>query len=423
MRALVNRFCVHSLVLRSCAKAIVGLPAEGILRSMSSAGSDQHARDREHLRSRILESLEADGFTFEGTRLIPPDRAQKEDARAMHARALSTARERSRDGLQRAEDRLLARIADGDEVNPDRIAPRLIEVARNSEDELLFRYARLHWSIPTSSGYGRRLRFLVVDDYNDRLIGIIGLGDPVFAIADRDRWIGWDASARLQRLRFVMDAFVLGAVPPYSSLLAGKLVALLAGSNEVRCAFARKYASTHAFISGQPSGSAIALLTTVSALGRSSLYNRLRYRDDLVYQSVGFTRGTGDVHFSDGLYGDIREYASKWCTPSARNPRWGHGFRNRREVIKKCLADVGLSAEWVLHGLAREVFAAPLARNTREFLRGEDEDLAYYDRPADHLIAWFRERWLQPRAASDHRYREFVRDEYRLWPRSRQVGA
>ena len=39
------------------------------------------------------------------------------------------------------------------------------------------------------------------------------------------------------RLRNVMDAFVLGAVPPYRELLCGKLVAMLAASDEVRDAF------------------------------------------------------------------------------------------------------------------------------------------------------------------------------------------
>jgi hypothetical protein len=37
-----------------------------------------------------------------------------------------------------------------------------------------------------------------------------------------------------------MDAFVLGAVPPYSMLLGSKLVALLATTEEVARAFKRK---------------------------------------------------------------------------------------------------------------------------------------------------------------------------------------
>ena len=60
------------------------------------------------------------------------------------------------------ESKLLSRFASGKEVQPGKIKPRLVEVKRHSQDELLFRYACLHWSIPVSSGYGRRLRFLVM---------------------------------------------------------------------------------------------------------------------------------------------------------------------------------------------------------------------------------------------------------------------
>jgi hypothetical protein len=113
----------------------------------------------------------------------------------------------------------------------------LKEVLPDTEDELLFRYARLHGSIPISAGYGRRLRFLVFDERNGKLIGLFGLGDPVFALGPRDAWVGWDAPAKRERLRHVVDAFVLGAVAPYARLLCSKLVALLITSNEVREGF------------------------------------------------------------------------------------------------------------------------------------------------------------------------------------------
>src|SRR6202011_6180987 len=93
--------------------------------------------------------------------------------------------------LEPVELALLQRLAAGNEVEPARLSPRLIEVQPGTQDELLFRYASLHWSIPVSSGYGRRLRFLVEDDYNHKLIGILGLGDPVFNLGPRDSWIGW----------------------------------------------------------------------------------------------------------------------------------------------------------------------------------------------------------------------------------------
>jgi hypothetical protein len=228
-------------------------------------------------------------------------------------------------------------------VDPERIAPRLVEVTRGSEQELVFRYARLTWSIPVSAGYGRRLRYLVVDDQNGKLVGLFGLGDPVFALAPRDRWIGWDATARRARLRHVVDAFLLGAVPPYSALLCGKLIALLATSAEVQRRFERKYGGRGGRISRQSFDGRLALLTTTSALGRSSLYNRLNYSGRRLYQRVGTTAGSGELHFSNGLYAELIAYAQQYCRPTAKHTAWGNGWRNRREVIRRVLADLGLS--------------------------------------------------------------------------------
>lgn len=372
----------------------------------------------DELRDLIVQSLQHQGFLVQGSRIHPPvnaDQGEKEKLRELHFPAVQHRVERAREGLRRHQDRLLRRLAEGSEVVPEKIIPRLVEVQAGTVEELLFRYAALHWSIPVSSGYGRRLRFLVIDEQNEKLIGLFGLGDPVFGLAARDRWVGWDAEARRQRLHNVMDAFVLGAVPPYSFLLCGKLVSMLAASNEVREAFARKYTHRTTFIRARSQDGRLAMLTTASALGRSSIYNRLKYRERLLYHGVGFTRGSGEFHFSNGLYKAITEYALKHCTPTAKREGWGTGFRNRREIIKKCLANVGLPQNYLYNGIRREIFVVPLGRNTREFLRGEDAELDCYDQPARDLFAWFRERWLLPRAAWDQRFREFDPSSWRLW--------
>jgi hypothetical protein len=259
------------------------------------------------------------------------------------------------------------------------------------------------------------LRFLVVDEYNGKLIGLIGLGDPVFSLAPRDEWVGWTPADRKERLGNAMDAFVLGAVPPYSFLLCGKLVAMLAASDTVRRAFKRKYGGTRSVIQGKVHDGCLALITTTSALGRSSIYNRLRFGDRLLYQSVGFTKGSGEFHFSNGLYGAISEFAEKYCAPTAKQERWGTGFRNRREVVRKCLLALGLSSDWLYHGIEREVFVVPLARNSREFLRGKHTRLLWYHQSETELFEYFRDRWLLPRAARDNRFKLFDRESFRLW--------
>lgn len=382
---------------------------------MRTIDDEPQASEKELLRSRVLNSLRKQGFRIRGGLLVPPNVKDKSILRTLHQEAVKHNVARSRRGLERHEDRLLSYVAAGTDVIPRKIRPRLVMVHPGSEDELLFRYARLHWSIPVSAGYGRRLRFMVYDDSNDKLIGIFGLGDPVFGLGPRDRWIGWNLDARKKRLQCVMDLFVLGAVPPYSYLLCGKLVALLATSRDVSEAFRRKYGGRQATISRKPLDGRLALLTTTSALGRSSLYNRLRYREHRAFQNVGYTSGSGDFHFSNGFYDDLREFALKHCNATAKHPLWGDGFRNRRELVRKTLPLLGLSSDLIYHGVKREIFVAPLATNTTSFLRGNHLQLLWYHRSVADLFEWFRDRWLLPRAVRDNRYQAFKPECYRLW--------
>ena len=369
------------------------------------------------LKQLVLRSLREQGFRLKEGQLLPPSDLSKDSLRQLHRTALDHKLERSKPGLIRYQEELIQSIASGSEVIPKKISPVLVEVQPDSREELLFRYATLHWSIPVSSGYGRRLRFLVMDAQNDKLIGVIGLGDPIFSLGARDSWIGWTKEDRQERLHHVMEAFVLGAVPPYSSLLCGKLVAMLAASNQVREAFHCKYAGHRSVIRQRTLAGQLVSITTASALGRSSIYNRLKFRNRKMYHSVGFTQGSGEFHFANGLYSALHEYAVQHCDPTAKNDLWGTGFRSRREIVKKSLPKLGLSSEWLYHGVKREVFVVPLAKNARQFLRGEESEPIWYDQPVYDLFDFFRNRWLIRRAEWDRRYLDFEHDSFLIWPK------
>lgn len=373
--------------------------------------------EKKRTKNLILASLRQQGFLVRDGQISLPPACDKEALRRLHWPAALHRIEQARPALQRHEERLLRYIANGSEVQPECIRPALVEVQPGSEYELLFRWACLHWSVPVSAGYGRRLRFVVIDESNGKLIGLIGLCDPVPALKCRDQWIGWSREARHDRLRYVVEAFVLGAVPPYAHLLCGKLMAMLLGSDEIREAFRHKYEGRQTTIRRRPGDGRIALITTCSALGRSSIYNRLKYGNRLLMEPIGFTSGYGEFHFSNGLYERLREYAEQHCAATAKRPPWGKGFRNKREVVRRVLQHLGLPFQWMNHQVRREVFAMPLAANTREFLRGEVNELAWYHQPAADLYEYFRERWLLPRAQRDNRWQQWQAEEYRLWGR------
>jgi len=372
--------------------------------------------DSGELKQSLLRSLRAQGFSVgDDGRIESVSQTDKDSIRQLHVAARSASIDKAQPGLERYEPRLIERFADGTDIDPNKIDPVLVEVEAGTEEELLFRYARLHWSIPISAGYGRRLRFAVFDRSNAKLMGIIGLGDPVFSIRPRDQWIGWDISSKRERLRHVMDAFVLGAVPPYSGLLCGKFIASLVTSIEVRKSFQRKYRDRDSLISGRSFDGRLALVTTTSALGKSSVYNRLKQGQRTLLQPIGFTAGSGEFHFSNGVYKDILEFANAHLKPSAKHERWGSGWRSRREVVRRTLRELGLEPDMVYHGVRREIYAAPLAENTREFLRGEHSRLRWHSLSLEGIFEHFQHRWLLPRAQRDLRYRDFRAQSLQLW--------
>jgi len=400
----------------------IGMDLRG--RASEQDGDCERAADpRTHLRVRVLKHLTSQGFRITAGGAIAPVESDKGKIRQLHTESVHASRERARPTLTGIEPKLLRRLANGAEVRPAEIDPRLVLVEnRRSEDGYLWRWCSLHWSIPVSGGYGRRLRFLVIDKaHDDAVMGIIGLGDPVFALGARDKTIGWTAEQRTRRLTCVMDAFVLGAVPPYDSLLGGKLVAMLAGAREVRRAFATRYGHRQTLIADRDPHAQLALITTISALGRSSIYNRLSRPDGtLALRPAGYTLGSGDFHFSGAIYADLAAFASTLLRDgdqSHRNPRWtGDGFRNRRELIIRALEGLGFDSKIMrMHGVRRQVFLNPLASNTFQWLRGEPGRLDWYPSGTVDLASWWRDRWAVPRSLRDESWMSVQRHDWALY--------
>lgn len=370
------------------------------------------------LRKRVLDELASVQGRVLLASQLPPELA-KEQLRTAHSAQRMTLLRESADFLVSREPVVLEHFADGAEVRPESIDPVIVPV-RTPLDADLFRYATLQWSVPVSAGYGRRTRFLVRDRSNGKLIGIFALGDPVISQQARDAAIGWNIEQRNLRLYNVFDAFVVGAVEPYSQLLGGKLIALLMLSNETREFLFRKYAGNTTKISQLVKDATPVLITTTSALGRSSIYNRVTYNGTLMLHSVGFTRGYGHFHFPDELFAELRTFVREVVLddPDAKiqATKYGSGPNWRFRVIRTALGALGIPKESLQHNLRREVFLAPVAHGWDAFLRGEQDSVEPFDLPTDKLAAYFRERWAIGRGARKPGYAYWRREEMRLTP-------
>ncbi len=179
------------------------------------------------LKRKIRGHLHTLGFERSADGSLRTNGCTKDNIRALHSSQRLDRQNRNRSFLAQHVRKLIKHFAAGSEVEPTRISPVMKRVFAGTWQSNLFRMASLTWSVPVSNGFGRRLRYLVWDENNDKVIGLIAIGDPVFNLSVRDSVIGWNVHDRRARLVNVMDAYVLGSLPPYNSLLGGKLVACL----------------------------------------------------------------------------------------------------------------------------------------------------------------------------------------------------
>jgi hypothetical protein len=185
------------------------------------------------LKKRLRRHLKSLGFHKTDDGNFAPPGAGKEVIRTIHSIQRDDRLALNDKFISEHFPKLIKHFASGKDINASQVSPVLQRISSDTWESDLFRLAALTWSVPVSNGFGRCLRYLVWDNHNNKLIGIIAIGDPVFNLSVRDSLIDWDARARGERLVNVMDACVLGALPPYNSLLGGKMVACLLRSRDV----------------------------------------------------------------------------------------------------------------------------------------------------------------------------------------------
>lgn len=373
-----------------------------------SKSPNQHNVDGTSLEKDIHSHLLNLGFSKNGKGYFVDGDLTKQKIRDLHAAQRLEVLEQRRPFVERHGSELAEHFASGDQIDPESIDPQLVQVTPDSLESRLFRFACLLWSVPVSQGFGRRLRFLVRDRQNDCLIGLFALGDPVFNLSARDNWIGWTHENRRDRLVHVMDAYVVGAVPPYSQMIGGKLVAALMGSTEVKRAYERKYLARQSVIRKRKHRARLVLLTTTSALGRSSIYNRLIIPNGPRFLRIGSTKGFGHFHLYGRIFDSLREHLEAKGHPYASGHRFGMGPNWKLRVARTALEDIGIDGNSILkHGVEREVYVIPLAENWKEVLSGRQKRPRSLTKSASEISRFCLNRWIVPRSDRDKSYKNF----------------
>ena len=328
---------------------------------------------------------------------IPPSNYSKDAIKQAMAHSRNALIARNKRWINSNLDMGRSNLARGIDVLGSEIKPR-IELCETQKQHDLFRLFRYYWSSPASDYVGRRMRILVRDDGLEGrpVIGIAAIGSSIIHIPDRDEWIGWDTSTRSENIISMMDAYVIGALPPYNELLGGKLMAYILASNELRRLFKEKYQGRKTIIKGR-TGSDLVLLATTSLYGtHSSQYSRLKYGSDLLYQPIGSTSGYGSLHISPGTFELMHKLVkAKGCNVSNK---FGMGPNWRMRVIRSACDILKFDSDMILrHSFQRGLYVVSLAENAKNFLRGETGNPTYLDMPLGELAGFWKQRWFEMR--------------------------
>lgn len=360
------------------------------------------------LKRKLRRHLHGLGFEKDEDGLLQVQGTGKEIIRNLHYKQRQERLAANRKFLSEQAQPLLKFFASGSDIVPEKISPVLERVHAGTPEGHLFRLASLTWSVPVSNGFGRRLRYLVWDQYNGKLMGLIAIGDPVFNLSVRDKLIGWDTHDRSARLVNIMDAYVLGALPPYNALLGGKLVACLLRSRDLYDDFATAYGGTTGIISQQEKKARLLAITTSSSMGRSSVYNRLKLDDISYLESIGYTGGWGHFHIPDRLFAELRDYLRAIDHPYADLHRFGQGPNWRLRTTRAALSALGFKEDILRHGIQREVFICTLASNAAKILQtGKGRPNLSSLLSAGEVAELAVNRWMLPRAVRRPEFREW----------------
>jgi hypothetical protein len=339
--------------------------------------------NKKYIRGKILANLRKYGISWDRAeaKLTVPDFRQTQAKLAKHTNPSS--------------DLYFAKvqkyIAAPEDIDILKVRPYLIPVDKSEEHHRTWSYAISHWSIPVTAGYGRRLRYFVFDAQNDKLIGIVGLTDPVIGLEARDvKSIGWSVEQKLERLYNCMTAYVLGAIPPYNRILGGKLVALTVLFPEVRKLFYEKYKNSKSIIEKRQKKPYLVYVDTLGAFGKSSIYTRL-----LNWEFIGYTKGQSHIHITaNGSWELIKKVVPHEAFTTYK---YGQGPNWKMRILRQGLHELGLSEEMMSIGWQRGYYRCTLAENWQEYLRGEANRVIWKNRDEAELVDYWNTRWVIPR--------------------------
>lgn len=342
---------------------------------------------RDKVKKSLKKVLKLQGYKVHDTTFMLPS-SSLQAKREVHNLSKTERLSEHRDFLLKKMDIATKNMINGSDLEIMNISPKLIEVKPDSVDENIFRWWNLAWwSLPYERAYGRQIRFLVWDDYHNAPIGLIGLQSPILSWSVRDNYLQIHHEKRDYWVNQSLSAQRLGALPPYNDVMGGKLIAYLTASNIVRETYGIKYKNAETILDRRKIPARLLFITTTGAYGKSSVYNRLKYKDQSVAKFIGYSKGSGSFHIPNSLYLDLLEYLKSEGVDTTRG--YGAGPSRKLRLIDTALSLLGFT-NGSKHGVTRAVYLFPFADNLSDVISNEAKP-HWYDRSVKNLTDYWKE--------------------------------
>ncbi len=346
----------------------------------------------DQLRAEIIGALKSQGFGINGATISVEK--EKEALRQLHSFKRDEQMKVHINFLNKQAQIVKKYAVSSEDIDPENIKLRLIEVKPDTLESTLFLWWNLAWwSLPYEKPIGRQMRFLLWDDYYNAPFGLIGLQSQPIHSKVRDSFLGLNNGNREFWINQSMYAQRVGALPPYNSLLGGKMVALTLTSNELRDLYIKKYKNRKTLLENRILPNHLLFISTTSAYGKSSMYDRITYQNEKVGQFIGYTSGAGTFQLSEGLYKKCLELLESRGINIKRG--YGTGPSRKLNLIAHALRLLKISG-YQYHNVQRGYYIFPHIKNLSDVIH-KNKEPDYFHRSFVKLTSYWKERWAIPR--------------------------
>jgi len=273
----------------------------------------------------------------------------------------------------------------------------VLKRCKTKDEKELWRYVRVIVSSAPWTGYvGKQLKYLLMDEDEEKVFGIIGLGSDLLNLNPRNVFLGiknMSIQEKLKRINYLMNMFVCVGVYPFSLFTGGKLLALVSVSNNIIEDYQKVYDSP------------IYGITTTSLYGKSIQYDRLNDPTTNLanWNYLGLTEGfQSTIHLSSST----RRYIDELFNDL--NLSLPHKKITQTFVITHKLGKVsrflGLTVKDILSpgGNKRGVYFCWLINNNQILKSLENCEPNYIDRSFDDIMDYWKKRWFKRRWKKYH---------------------